>query len=277
MNLQEVRLALQQQLAEKGIETPGNVSLILLGHILHQDKAWVLTHGEYLPTLTENQTLQSSLEKLLQGMPLPYILGEWEFFGRRFEVTPAVLIPRPETELLVERAVQFAAALDHPRVVDVGCGSGIIAVTLAKALPEAHILALDVSRPALEIARLNAVRHQVRLDLLQADLLKPLSGPFNLICANLPYIPTAALDNLEVTHWEPRLALDGGESGLVIISRLLSQAQTRLAPGGSLLLEIEATLGQKSLTLANTAFPDAKIQLFSDLAGKDRLIQVQVP
>ena len=249
----------------------------MLGHILHQDKAWVLTHGEYLLTPTENQTLQSSLEKLLQGMPLPYILGEWEFFGRRFEVTPAVLIPRPETELLVERAVQFAAALDHPRVVDVGCGSGIIAVTLTKALPEAHILALDVSRPALEIARRNAVRHQVRLDLLQADLLKPLSGPFNLICANLPYIPTAALDNLEVTHWEPRLALDGGESGLVIISRLLSQAQTRLAPGGSLLLEIEATLGQKSLTLAKTAFPDANVQLFSDLAGKDRLIQVQVP
>lgn len=268
-------MALQNQLAENGIDTPGDVSLVLLSKALDQPKTWILTHSEYLLTPTENHTLLSSVERLLQGVPLPYILGEWEFFGRQFEVNSSVLIPRPETELLVERAIQFAATFDHPLIADVGCGSGIIAISLAAALPQARIVALDLSRPALEVARRNAIRHQVKLDLLQSDLLQPLSGAFHLICANLPYIPTDVLDNLDVTRWEPRLALNGGGSGLVVIRRLLAQAQTRLAPGGILLLEIEATLGQKARNMAKTAFPTADIQLFSDLAGKDRLIKVE--
>ncbi len=206
---------------------------------------------------------------------MPYILGEWEFFGRQFEVTPSVLIPRPETELLVERAIQSAATFDRPLIADVGCGSGIIGISLAAALPQARIVALDLSRPALEVARRNASRHQVKLDLLQSNLLQPLSGPFHLVCANLPYIPTEVLDNLDVSRWEPRLALDGGDSGLVIIGRLLAQAQTQLAFDGILLLEIEATLGEKARIMAETAFPNADIRLFSDLSGKDRLIKVE--
>ena len=248
----------------------------MLCHALNRPKTWVLTHGEYLLNNSENHTLQSNVERLLQGVPLPYILGEWEFFGRRFEVSPAVLIPRPETELLVERAIQFAAALDHPLIVDVGCGSGIIGISLAAALPRAIVLAIDLSRPALEITRRNAIRHKVSLGLLQADLLQPLGARFDLICANLPYIPTATLNQLSVTRWEPRLALDGGDSGVALIQKLLSQAQIRLAPGGTLLMEIEATLGQKTQSLAKAAFPNADVQLFSDLAGKDRLIKVQI-
>ena len=227
-------------------------------------------------TPIENQTLQLSVERLLQGVPLPYILGEWEFYGREFEVTPAVLIPRPETELLVERAIQSAAHLDHPLIVDVGCGSGIIGISLAAALPQARVMALDLSHSALAVARRNAIRHKVELDLLQSNLLQPLKGPFDLICANLPYIPTKTLDNLNVTRWEPRLALDGGSTGLVIIRRLLTQAQSRLAPAGILLLEIEATLGQKARRMAEIVFPNADIQLYSDMAGKDRLIKVQI-
>lgn len=263
-------------MAEGGIETPGNVSLVLLSNALNQPKTWVLTHGEYVLTPTENQTLQLNVERLVQGVPLPYILGEWEFYGRQFEVSPAVLIPRPETELLVERAIQSAAPFDHPLIADVGCGSGIIGISLAAALPQARVIALDLSHSALVVARRNAIRHQVSLDLLQSNLLQPLSGPFHLICANLPYIPTKTLYNLDVTRWEPRLALDGGSTGLAIIQRLLAQAQTRLTPGGILLLEIEATLGQKAKKIAETAFPNADIQLFSDLAGKDRLIKVQI-
>ena len=114
------------------------------------------------------------------------------------------------------------------------------------------------------------------LGILQADLLQPLSARFDLICANLPYIPTATLDQLNVTRWEPRLALDGGDNGLALIQKLLSQGQIRLAPGGTLLMEIEATLGQKTQSLAKAAFPNADVQLFSDLAGKDRLIKVQI-
>ena len=254
---------------------PGNDSLVLLGHVLKQSKSWILTHGEYSLTPTENHTLQTDVERLLQGVPLPYILGEWEFYGHRFEVCPDVLIPRPETELLVEEALRSATDLDHPLIADVGCGSGIIAISLAAELPQSQVVALDLSRPALDVARRNATRHHAQIHFLQADLLQPVVGCFDLICANLPYIPSDILNQLDVARWEPQLALDGGVTGLAAIQRLLAQAKTRLAHHGTILLEIEASLGQNVLDDANKAFPNAEVELLKDLAGKDRLIKIQ--
>ena len=115
----------------------------MLCHVLNRPKTWILTHGDYRLNPSENHTLQSSVEQLLQGVPLPYVLSEWEFFGRQYEVSPAVLIPRPETELLVERAIQSASALDRPLIADVGCGSGIIGISLAAALPRANEMQSD--------------------------------------------------------------------------------------------------------------------------------------
>ena len=213
---------------------------------------------------------------LLQGFPLPYIMGEWEFYGRNFIVNPDVLIPRPETELLIEQALDAVTDCDHPAIIDVGCGSGIIAITLASELPQARFFAVDISHPALQVAQRNAILHKSHINFLQSDLLQPLTGPFDLICANLPYIPSDTLLELDVTRWEPSLALDGGPTGLTFIKRLLLQAQTRLVPGGVILLEIEASRGEAIMKSAGEVFPFAETNLIQDLAGKDRPAKTQI-
>jgi len=238
---------------------------------LHQ----ILSHGETPLEPNEINILQEQLSRILQGVPLAYVLGSWEFYGRSFVVTPDVLIPRPETELLVEQAIERARKFSAPSIVDVGTGSGVIAISLEKALPEASIIAVDLSLDALQVARRNACRHAAdRIQFVQSDLLEPLTGQFDLMSANLPYIPQNTLANLEVAKWEPRLALDGGDSGLVVIKALLPQACARLAAGGSIFLEIEASLGEETLALAKEYFPQSQSHLFEDLAGYDRLIEI---
>lgn len=269
-------MEIKQRLAERGFETPGNISLLLLAHVTGQSKTWLLAHGETPITPEQNHTLQNETDRLLQGVPLPHILGEWSFYGRDFAVSPNVLIPRSETELLVERAIEFCKAQPRSRFADVGTGSGIIAVSIAAACPQTTVVATDRSRAALAIAAQNAARHHLsQIRFVQTDLLLGLNGPFDLICANLPYIPTETLNGLDVALWEPRPALDGGPDGLDLVRRLLSQAQTRLAPCGTILLEIEATTGEAALVAARDVFPKAQIKLHPDLAGKDRLIEIQ--
>jgi release factor glutamine methyltransferase len=161
--------------------------------------------------------------------------------------------------------------------VDVGTGSGAIAVSLAAELPQALVVALDLSLPALTIARQNEKQHaQSQIHFILSDLLEPFNIQFDLICANLPYIPTGELNTLIVSQWEPRLALDGGESGLDVVTCLLQQARTRLAPGGRLLLEIEASLGEKTLAAAQVVFPEAKLSIHQDLAQRDRIIEIRL-
>jgi release factor glutamine methyltransferase len=248
----------------------------LLRHATGRSKSWLLAHGETMLKKEQTHTLRISLEHLLKGVPLPYILGSWDFYGRTFKVTPDVLIPRPETELLVEIALKLTCNRENLSIVDVGTGSGIIAISLAAELPGATMIALDLSSPALSVAQENARRHaQSQIHFVQSNLLTPFNTQFHLICANLPYIPSYALDTLDVAKTEPRLALDGGESGLLVIGELLRQARTRLAASGTILLEIEASLGQAALTAAHEAFPEANNQLIRDLSGKDRIVKIQ--
>ena len=266
---------MKEALTQGGIDNPGNTSLILLAHTLHRSKSWILSHGEYQPIPQEIAVLHAHLKQLLDGFPLPYILGKWSFFGRSFIVTPDVLIPRPETERLVEKALQHAQGFKSPRIIDVGTGSGIIAISLAAELPAAQVYGVDLSLAALRVAQINAQRlNQPRLAFLQGDLLLPVTGPFDLICANLPYIPRHTLSELAVARWEPRLALDGGETGLDTIRRLLKQAQARLSAHGVILLETDSTLGAETLAAAQTAFPTARHRLIHDLAGHDRMIEI---
>ncbi|HEY58592.1 MAG TPA: peptide chain release factor N(5)-glutamine methyltransferase [Anaerolineae bacterium] len=247
----------------------------LLAHLTGRSRAWVLAHPEAL--LDESQTvrLHQALQRLARGEPLPYVLGQWEFFGRSFVVTPAVLIPRPETELLVEAALDWLRA--HPgsrRVVDVGTGSGCIAVSLAAEVDEVQIVAIDQSAAALEVARRNAQRHGVtrRLRWIQADLLAPFAGPWDVVCANLPYIPSAQLARLPVARFEPRLALDGGPDGLHLVRRLLRQARVQIASPGALFLEIGAGQGPLAAQTARRLFPEAYVEVRPDLAGHPRLL-----
>jgi release factor glutamine methyltransferase len=276
INLQKTRTQLRGVLTNGGCESPGETSLILLQHTLNRPKSWILSHDEYSLNQQENHTLQTSLAQLLQGVPLPYVLGRWDFYGHTFHITPDVLIPRPETELLVEHALQHAGAFHRPLIVDVGTGSGAIAITLAEELPGATILGVDLSMAALRVAQANAQRLcPSRVSFFQADLLTPFSTQFDLICANLPYIPSQELDRLPVSHWEPHNALDGGDSGLDVINSLLTQAQTRLSPTGVILLEIHATLGAETMAAVQAAYPHAHYQLMRDLAGLDRIVVIQ--
>lgn len=277
INLQQTRQHLREKLAKDSLETPGNISLILLEHALNQPKSWILSHGDYQLNNQEYSTLQTMLETLLQGVPLPYVLGHWDFYGRTFKVTPDVLIPRPETELMVEKAIHYARSLSHPLIIDVGTGSGAIAISLAAELPGAAVLGVDLSRAALKIAKVNAQRLcPSRVTLAQTDLLKPFSTKFDLICANLPYLPQQTLETLSISRWEPNVALDGGATGLEIITALLSQARTRLSPSGVILLETEASLGAETLAAAQIAFPNAQQQMIQDLAGHDRMVEIRL-
>jgi release factor glutamine methyltransferase len=275
INLQDIQKRLQETLQHAGDDTPGNTSLVLLSHILKQPKAWALAHTDYQPTESEQQKLSQIVGEFLAGVPLPYLLGSWEFYGRSFRVTPDVLIPRPETEQLVEKALQHINYMNNPLILDIGTGSGAIAISLAAEAPLAQVIATDISRAALTIARENATMlKQDRVLFIQADLLPPINRTADIICANLPYIPTQILQTLKVFHREPCLALDGGEDGLAHIKRLLHQAQTRLAKPGVILLEIEAGQGQVVLSAARKAFPHASVHLHQDFQGRDRLIEI---
>lgn len=260
-------------------DTPGLDAQVLLADLLGRPRAWVLAHHEASLTLDQSRRLEERLTRLERGLPLPYELGHWEFFGLDFLVTPDVLIPRPETELLVEHALAWLRSRKGaPCIVDVGTGSGCIAVALAVKAPDARLLASDISIAAVRLARENARRHGAsqRVAFLACDLLPPVQARFDLICANLPYIPQASLAALPVAHREPLLALDGGLDGLSTIRRLLSGAGGVLSAGGLLLLEIEASQGERALELARRSFPEADVRLFTDLAKRDRLVSVQI-
>ncbi len=246
---------------------------------LRQSRAWVVSHPETPLSPQQFQALDNMLERLLRREPLAYILGHAEFYGLDFIITPAVLVPRPETELLIETALAWLRAHPGRRLAaDVGTGSGIIAVTLAKHAPDLRLIATDVSDAALQVAHHNAERYGVldRVRLVQTYLLEGISDPLDLVCANLPYIPTARLSCLEVARYEPRSALDGGPDGLSLIGELLGRLPPALAPGSLALFEIEAGQGESAAALARQAFPRAVVSVLPDLAGLPRLLRVEL-
>jgi len=224
-------------------------------------------------------------EKLIQRRcahePTAYILGRREFFGLELEVTPAALIPRPETEALLELVIRFARERfggEPFTLVDVGVGCGTIAVAVAHSAPNARVVATDLSGEALALAWRNAERHGVtnRIQFRRGDLLVPLAEPVDVIAANLPYVTTADWDALpvEIRDWEPRSALDGGPDGLRVIERFLREAPRYLRPGGALFAEVGDAQGGAASAIARAAFPGAAIEVKQDLAGRDRVLCV---
>jgi release factor glutamine methyltransferase len=266
-------------------DTPALDASVLIAHLITKPRTWVMAHPELALTAEQQKELDDSLARLERGESFPYVLGHWEFFGLDFNVTPDVLIPRPETELLVEKAIAWLQESPVRRTIaDVGTGSGAIAVSIAVNVPEARVLATDLSHKALEVAQKNAIKFDVidRIDFVQCDLLPspieslPTELHFDLICANLPYIPTSTLHKLPIFGREPTLALDGGADGLDPIRRLLNIAPNWLAPNGMILLEIESTRGIQALNLACDMFSEARIHLHQDLAGQDRLLEIMI-
>lgn len=264
-------------------DTPALDASVLLAHIVQKPRTWVMAHPDLSLESEQQAKLKASIEQLEHGEPFPYVLGHWEFFGLDFEITPDVLIPRPETETLVEKAIAWLQASPERRTVaDIGTGSGVIAVNLAMHVPGVYILATDISLPALKVAKRNAIKFDVtgRIDFVQCDLLPTHHDPlptdlhFDLICANLPYIPSKTLPTLPVFGKEPTIALNGGEDGFSLIRRLLKIAPEWLAPNGMILLEIEDSLGNQALSLAYDSFSEAIIHLHQDLTGRDRLLEI---
>jgi release factor glutamine methyltransferase len=253
---------------------------VLLGRLINRPRTWVAAHGDFDLSPEQIDTLDKMVTRLVNGEPLPYVLGQWEFFGLEFLITPDVLIPRPETELLVEKAIAWLKA--HPskrRAIDVGTGSSCIAVALAVNIPDLIVTATDLSSATLKVARQNGERFRVadRIHYIECDLLPGNLQPstFNLIVSNPPYIPTSTLKGLPVYGKEPSLALDGGADGMQIIRRLLALAPGALDREALILFEIEATLGRAALQLSGKSFPSAKITLEKDLSGLDRLIAIE--
>ena len=211
-----------------------------LAALTQRSRAALLAHPEAQLTPAEAERVRQWAVRLARGEPLPYVLGEWPFYGRPFYVAPAVLIPRPETETLVETVLETLPPQQALRVVDVGTGSGCIALTLALERPAWFVVGADVSWPALQVARRNRERYRLeaRVPLVQADLLGPLAGPWDAVVANLPYVPDWMLPFLPVSRWEPYQALAGGPDGLTFLRRLLEQAASRLRAGGHVFLEL---------------------------------------
>jgi len=263
-------------------DSPALDASVLIGHITGKSRTWVLAHPELVLTAEQSKQLEDSLARLESGEAFPYILGHWEFFGLDLEITQDVLIPRPETELLVEKAIDWLIGNpERRRISDIGTGSGAIAISLAKNIPEAEILAVDISSDALQVAMRNAEKHNVgrNIAFVECDLLPVQSNDhlkIDLMCANLPYIPTESLKQLPVYKREPTIALDGGEDGLEHYRRLLYMVPAWLAPKGAILMEIDSTCGASALDLVRSVLPEAKVRLHQDLAGLDRLLEIQL-
>ena len=260
---------------------------ILLGHVLHVERSTLYAYPERELTSAEEQQYRALIERRAQGEPVAYLVGHKEFYGLDFIVDRRVLIPRPETELLVETALQVChskiAAGSMPIVADIGTGSGAIPVALAVNEPRLpYLYATDISKDALAVATLNCQRHHVesRVLLLQGDLLAQLPEPVDVLIANLPYVGTneTALLTPDVYDYEPHLALFSGPNGLDLIERFLKDAatSTKLKAGAVILLEIGYQQRERLSRVIGTLWPQAKLSVYKDYAGWDRVLQVDL-
>jgi len=280
LTIGEMRRWLGRELRGVGIEEAALEADLLLEHFLARGRAeLVLSYQEPLsPQLAE--TIQAAAKRRQQREPLAHILGEWEFRGLPFAVSEAVLIPRPETELLVDLALAPANMPDHgwQHILDLGTGSGILAISLALACPAASVTAVDRSAAALTVARANARRHRVaeRVNMLQSDWLAALAPGefFDLVVANPPYVASGELAGLqpEVARFEPRLALDGGPDGLDQIRRLAGELPAVMKQAALLLMEIGWDQKEAVLALFSASTAYERVAVKNDLAGRPRIL-----
>jgi len=275
LNLRQALTSARETLATGNIEDPALESEILLRHVLAIDRAGLYSDLDRELNQRHEKNLSQILERRRRGEPSAYITGHREFYGLDFTVNHDVLIPRPETELLVDLTIKLARDHKITKIADVGTGCGAIAVSLAKELPLATVYATDISREALVIARQNCVRHGVsdRLVLLRGDLLEPLGKTVDMIAANLPYVKES---DLPANGHEPAVALDGGKDGLDQIKRLCRQVGRKLRRDGYLLLEIGQGQAEMVVDILCKAFPAPAIEVHKDLAGIERVVSLRL-
>jgi len=280
--LREALHSVAQTLRKAGIADASVEAELLLGHVLGMSKTQLYTETERGLASVEIKHLWRLVHRRLDHEPTAYILGHCEFYGTDFYVDCHTLIPRPETELLVGKAVELAQRIFHPgkqiTIADIGTGCGTIVVSLALALPQAKIYATDISASALRVAEINCQRHAVnsQVELLQGNLLEPLPQPVDMAIANLPYIKNYEFKDLspEIRNFEPTIALAGGKNGLDKIQQMLEQMPKKLNYRACFLLEIGQGQGEMVTSLINSYFPQANIELIPDLGGIERVVNV---
>jgi len=276
MTLKDTLGCARRLLDEGGIDDAAFEGELLLRHALGLSRAGLYSDldGDISPQ--QQDACLRAVQRRLSGEPTAYITGRREFYGLEFSVTPDVLIPRPESELLIEKTLALAKDYKIPHIADIGTGCGAIAVSLVVNLPQAVMYAIDISHDALKVASANCRRHSVadRVRLICGDMLQPVAEPLDFIVANLPYIKP---EDIAAACAEPSLALDGGADGLDKIKRLVQQVEGKLNPGGSLLLEIGMGQAELVSSLLRYLFPAACLEVTPDLAGIDRVVCMTLP
>lgn len=274
-----------RMLADAGVEYPRAEARTLMTEALRVSKSWLLAHPEAVISAEAGRTYLDAASRRARREPFAYIAGHREFYGLDLEVNSDTLIPRPETEMLVERAAALALDLSSRKtralkVIDLGTGSGAVAIAVAKLVPGLRVVGVDASGEALRVAARNARTHRVadRIDFREGDLLAGIEGPLDMVVANLPYIPSAEIEGLtpEVSRYEPRFALDGGPGGTTLIRRTMVQAVPLMDPPAALLFEIGEGQGESLASLAAELFPGAAVRVLPDYSGLERIIVVEV-
>jgi release factor glutamine methyltransferase len=288
MTLEEILQQTTKTLSKNNIEDAHIEARILLGHRLKKTPSELLTETDLRLTKQELESIEELVEHRLRGEPAAYITNQKEFYGVDFYIDQRVLIPRPETELLVEEAIKFAYRYRKDSVdstciltiADIGTGCGNIAVSLALNIPAIKVYAIDISPSALEVAGINCALNNVeeQITLLQGNLLDPITKPVDLVIANLPYIATSELIKLqpEIYYFEPKVALDGGKEGLDLIHQLIRQMTEKISYSHHLLLEIGAYQEQAVTAIVKTYVPFANCNYISDLNGIARVVEINI-
>lgn len=278
MNLKQALAYARDILEDSGIEDASLEGEILLRHVLGMNRSQLYTDLDLDLSPEDEKTLTLLLEGRRRGEPSAYITGQREFYGLDFKVNHNVLIPRPESELLVELAINLARNHAIVKIADIGTGCGAIAVSLGVNLPQVTIYATDISPMALEVALSNCRRHGVadRVVLLRGDLLEPLPGKVDLIIANLPYVREADVPRSGPLSFEPALAINGGKDGLDKIKSLCHQVGKKLQKKGCLLMEIGEGQAKDVVAVLRKGFPTATIEVHQDLADFERVVSLRL-
>lgn len=273
-----VRRSAIARLTEAGIDTAVLDADLLVAHVIGARKEDVYAHPEAPLTEWAVQEVAALVERRVRGEPVAYLRGMKEFYGLSLVVDSRVLIPRPETEVLVQEAVRWGASREAPLLCDLGTGSGAVAVAIAVELPRARLIAIDASEEAIALARENAMRHDVleRIDFRAGDLLGPLENPVDAVVANLPYLRSAEVEGARGNSlaFEPRVSLDGGVDGLGVIRRAIEALPPHLAPGGAALFECAPDQAGEVARLLGLAL-GARVTVSRDLAGFERVVAAQ--
>ncbi len=276
MTLKQVLHRAREVLATNSIEDASLEGEILLRHALKVDRVGLYSERDHELSTEQEEGFWHLIQRRLSGEPAAYIIGHREFYGLDFYIDRRVLIPRPETELLVETALKLSQTRAIAAIADIGTGCGAIAISLALNLPRIKIYASDVSADALEVARINCQKHGVvdRIQLLYGDMLETLPEPVDLITANLPYVTKGEISRTGLSDFEPRIALDGGADGLDKIRQLCQQVADKLNHRGCMLLEIGQGQGRAVTSLIQRCFPSASVEVIPDLQGIERIVSL---